>query len=134
MCKTEPGKPQGYEETGSTSSEIPGLGFAAQTSTWPNHTYEMEADALAEIGHKGFVVDAEAMTALLYDFATHPRISGSGEARVRRHQGPIRRISGSVAQNLCRPQGSGPKIIRRRIADREASAVRATCKVAGSMR
>ena len=31
----------------------------------------MEADALTEVGHQGFVVDAEAMTALLYDFATN---------------------------------------------------------------
>jgi len=31
----------------------------------------MEADALTSVGHEGFVVDAEAMTALLYDFATH---------------------------------------------------------------
>lgn len=67
----EPGKPQGYEETGSVSSAIPGLGFAAQTSFAPNHTYEMEADALADVGHKGFLVDAQAMTALLFDFATH---------------------------------------------------------------
>jgi amidohydrolase len=67
-----PGKPQGFEETGSLSSAVPGLGFAAQTSTAANHTYEMEADALAEIGHKGFVIDAESMTALLFDFATHP--------------------------------------------------------------
>jgi len=65
-----PGKPQGFEETGSVSSSIPGLGFAVQTSTAPNHTYEMEADALAEIGHRGFVVDAESMAALLFDFAT----------------------------------------------------------------
>lgn len=67
-----PGKPQGYEETGSVSSAIPGLGFAAQTSTAPNHTYEMEADATNEIGHRGFLVDAQAMAALLFDFATHP--------------------------------------------------------------
>ncbi|MFN8570879.1 MAG: peptidase dimerization domain-containing protein [Gemmatimonadaceae bacterium] len=66
------GKPQGYEETGSVSSAIPGLGFAAQTSTAPNHTYEMESDALAAIGHKGFTVDAQAMAAVLFDFATHP--------------------------------------------------------------
>ena len=66
-----PGKPQGFEETGMVSSAIPGLGFAAQTSTAANHTYEMEKDALAEIGHKGFVIDAESMTALLFDFATH---------------------------------------------------------------
>jgi metal-dependent amidase/aminoacylase/carboxypeptidase family protein len=67
-----PGKPQGYEETGSVSSAIPGIGFAAHTSEAANHTYEMEADALTEVGHQGFVVDAQAMAALLYDFATHP--------------------------------------------------------------
>ena len=67
----EPGKPQGFEETGSVSSEIPGLGFTSQTSLAPNHTYEMLADATAPIGHHGFTVDAQAMSALLYDFATH---------------------------------------------------------------
>ena len=68
----EPGKPQGYEETGSVSSNIPGVGFSAKTSNAPNHTYEMEADALTEVGHQGFVTDAQSMAALLYDFATHP--------------------------------------------------------------
>ncbi|MDE3154069.1 MAG: peptidase dimerization domain-containing protein [Acidobacteriota bacterium] len=68
----DPGKPQGYEETGSVSREIPGLGFTSQSSYAPNHTYEMLADATKEVGHHGFTVDAEAMTALLYDFATHP--------------------------------------------------------------
>lgn len=67
----EPGKPQGYDETGSVSSKIPGLGFSAYTSNSPNHTYGMEQDALTDVGHQGFTVDAEAMTALLYDFATH---------------------------------------------------------------
>jgi amidohydrolase len=66
----QPGKPQGYEETGSVSSNIPGVGFSAKTSNSPNHTYEMEADALTNVGHSGFVVDAQAMAALLYDFAT----------------------------------------------------------------
>jgi hypothetical protein len=32
----------------------------------------MEKDGLAEIGHHGFMVDAESMTALLFDYATHP--------------------------------------------------------------
>jgi amidohydrolase len=68
----EPGKPQGYEETGSVSSNIPGVGFSAKTSNSPNHTYEMEADALTEVGHQGFVADAQAMAALLYDFVTRP--------------------------------------------------------------
>jgi hypothetical protein len=67
----EPGKPQGYEETGSVSSDIPGLGFAAYSSNFANHTYEMEADALTDVGHQGFVVGAEAMAAILFDFATH---------------------------------------------------------------
>ncbi|HSB11706.1 MAG TPA: peptidase dimerization domain-containing protein [Blastocatellia bacterium] len=67
----EPGKPQGYEETGSVSSEIPGLGFSAHSSNAPGHTYEMESDALSEVGHHGFTVDAQSMTALLFDFAAH---------------------------------------------------------------
>ncbi len=67
----DPGKPQGYEETGSVSSAIPGIGFSAKTSNAPNHTYEMEQDALGPVGHQGFTVDAQAMTALLFDFATH---------------------------------------------------------------
>jgi hypothetical protein len=66
----EPAKPQGYEETGSVSRDIPGVGFSAQSSTWSNHTYEMDADNLKEIGHKGFTVDAQAMAAVLFDFAT----------------------------------------------------------------
>jgi amidohydrolase len=67
----EPGKPQGYEETGSVSRDIAGIGLMAQSSTATNHTYEMDADNLKEIGHKGFTIDAQAMTALLFDFATH---------------------------------------------------------------
>lgn len=67
-----PGKQSGYEETGTVSSAIPGMEFGAQTSNFANHTYEMEKDGGAEIGHHGFLVDAESMTALLYDYATHP--------------------------------------------------------------
>jgi amidohydrolase len=67
-----PAKPSGWEETGSVSSEIPGVGFSTQTSNAPYHTYEMEKDTTALVGHHGFIVDAEAMTALLYDFASKP--------------------------------------------------------------
>jgi amidohydrolase len=73
----EPGKPQGFEETGSVSRDIPGVGVSAQSSTFSNHTYEMDADNLKEIGHKGFTVDGETMAALLYDFATHPEYRGA---------------------------------------------------------
>jgi amidohydrolase len=91
-----PGKPQGYEETGSVSSAIPGVGFAAYTSNAANHTYEMEADALTEVGHQGFVVDAEAMTALLYDFATHPDY----RAAVKREFDGIKALFGEYQQAL----------------------------------
>ncbi|HWK10731.1 MAG TPA: hypothetical protein VNR64_11805, partial [Vicinamibacterales bacterium] len=66
----EPGKPQGFEETGTVSRDIPGVGVTAQSSTAPNHTYEMDADNLKEVGHHGFTVDAQTMTAILFDFAT----------------------------------------------------------------
>ena len=92
----EPGKPQGYEETGSVSSAIPGLGFAAQTSTAANHTYEMETDALAEVGHKGFVVDAESMAALLFDFATHADYRGA----VKREFDGIKALFGEYQEAL----------------------------------
>jgi metal-dependent amidase/aminoacylase/carboxypeptidase family protein len=65
-------KPQGFEETGTVSSDIPGVEIMSQTSTAANHTYEMETDGMAEIGHHGFVVAAQSMAALLFDFATHP--------------------------------------------------------------
>ena len=70
--QAEPGKPQGYEETGSVSREIPGIGFAAKTSNAANHTYEMEADTLTDVGHNGFLTDAQSMAALLFDVATRP--------------------------------------------------------------
>lgn len=93
-----PGKPQGYEETGSVSSAIPGLGFAAYTSNAPNHTYEMESDALSATGHQGFVVDAQAMTALLYDFATHPNYRGA----VKREFDGIKALFGEYQEALTK--------------------------------
>jgi amidohydrolase len=65
-----PGRPNPYEETGSVATQIPGIGFTAHSSNGGYHTFEMEADALGEVGHHGFLVDAQAMAALLYDFAT----------------------------------------------------------------
>ena len=92
----EPGKPQGYEETGSVSSNIPGLGFQAQSSNAPNHTYEMEADALTEVGHRGFVIDAQAMAALLFDFGTRPDY----RAAVRKEFDGIKALFGEYQEAL----------------------------------
>jgi amidohydrolase len=100
-----PGKPQGYEETGSVSSAIPGMGFQAQTSNSSNHTYEMEADGLIEIGHRGFLVDAQAMTALLVDFATH----ADYRAAVKREFAGIKALFGEYQEALKMVYGT-PKV------------------------
>jgi amidohydrolase len=92
----DPGKPQGYEETGSVSSVIPGVGFSAKTSNSPNHTYGMEQDALTDIGHSGFVTDAQAMAALLFDFATHPDY----RATVKREFDTIRALHDEYLRDL----------------------------------
>jgi len=92
----EPGKPQGYEETGSVSSNIPGIGFSAKTSNAPNHTYEMEQDALGPVGHEGFVVDAQAMAALLFDFATR----ADYRALVKREFDTIKALHGEYLEAL----------------------------------
>src|SRR5438034_7367974 len=62
--------PLPYEETGTVATQIPGVGFTVHSSNGGYHTFEMEADALGEVGHHGFTLDAEAMAALLYHFAT----------------------------------------------------------------
>jgi amidohydrolase len=67
----DPVKPQGYEGMGGLSRSIPGLNFEAASSHYANHTMEMESDALTDVGHVGFLVDAKAMTALLFDYASH---------------------------------------------------------------
>jgi amidohydrolase len=92
----EPGKPQGYEETGSVSSAIPGIGFSAKTSNAPNHTYEMEQDALGPVGHQGFVVDAQAMAALLFDFVTR----ADYRAMVKREFETIRALHNQYLEDL----------------------------------
>jgi hypothetical protein len=56
----------------------------------------MEADALTDVGHQGFVVDAEAMTALLYDFATH----ADYRAAVKREFEGIKALFGEYQQAL----------------------------------
>ena len=66
----DPGRPLPYEETGTVATQIPGVGVTAHSSNGGYHTFEMEADALGPVGHHGFVLDAQAMAAVLYHFAT----------------------------------------------------------------
>ena len=92
----EPGKPQGFEESGSVSREIPGIGFAAYTSDWPNHTYEMNDDNLKPVAHAGFTVQAQAMASLLHDFAT----DGPYRAAVKREFDGIKALFSEYLQAL----------------------------------
>ncbi|HXI65661.1 MAG TPA: peptidase dimerization domain-containing protein [Gemmatimonadales bacterium] len=66
----EPGRPLPFEETGTVATQIPGVGVTSHSSNGGYHTFEMEADALGDVGHHGFLVDAQTMTAVLYHFAT----------------------------------------------------------------
>ena len=66
----EPGRPLPFEETGTVATQLPGVGVTSHSSNGGYHTFEMEADALGDVGHHGFLVDAQAMTAVLYHFAT----------------------------------------------------------------
>jgi amidohydrolase len=68
--EAEPGRPVPFEETGTVATQIPGIGVTAHSSNGGYHTFEMEADALGEVGHRAFVIDAQAMAAVLYHFAT----------------------------------------------------------------
>ncbi len=66
----EPGAPIPYEETGTVATQIPGVGVTAYSSSGGYHTFEMETDALNDIGHHAFVIDAQTMTGILYAYAT----------------------------------------------------------------
>ena len=66
----DPGRPLPFEETGTVATQIPGVGVTSHSSNGGYHTFEMEADALGEVGHHGFLVDAQTMAAVLYHFAT----------------------------------------------------------------
>src|SRR5438477_104161 len=69
-AQDQPGRPISFEETGTVATQIPGVGVTAHSSNGGYHTFEMEADALGEVGHHGFLVDAQTMTAVLYHLAT----------------------------------------------------------------
>ena len=105
----DPGKPQGYEETGSVASQIPGLEVTAKSSNWPNHTYGMEADALTDIGHRAFLVDAETMAAVLYDYATHPELRQAVSTEFTRIKGLFGEYQGALQKAYPQPPVPDPK-------------------------
>ena len=65
-----PQRPAGYEETGWVTRDIPGIGVGIFSSRDTYHTKGMEADGMGEVGHSGFRLDAQIMSAILYDYLT----------------------------------------------------------------
>ena len=105
----EPGKPQGYEETGSVSSQIPGIGVSAKSSNFSNHTYGMLADATTDVGHHGFMVDAETEAAILYDFATHPELRAAVKTEFTRVQALFAEYQKDLQKAYPQPEVPEPK-------------------------
>ena len=67
----EPASRRDTRKPAASRATFPASASARSHPRASNHTYEMDADNLKEIGHKGFTVDAQAMSAVLFDFATH---------------------------------------------------------------
>ena len=105
----EPGKPEGYEETGSVSSQIPGIEVTAKSSNFSNHTYGMLADATTEVGHSGFVIDAETEAAILYDFATHPELRDAVKTEFSRIQSLFAEYQRDLQKSYPKPEVPEPK-------------------------
>ncbi|MCL4522820.1 MAG: peptidase dimerization domain-containing protein [Acidobacteria bacterium] len=105
----EHAKPKGFEETGSVSSQIPGVGVAAKSSNFSNHTYGMEADALIEVGHQGFLIDAQTMAAILYDFATHAELRDAVKKEFSRIQALFGEYQKALEKAYPKPEIAEPK-------------------------
>ena len=107
--ESEPGKPKGFEETGSVSSQIPGIGVSAKSSNFPNHTYGMEADGLTDVGHQGFLIDAETMAGILYDFATHPEMRDAVKTEFTRIRALFGDYQNALQKAYPKPEIGEPK-------------------------
>jgi metal-dependent amidase/aminoacylase/carboxypeptidase family protein len=83
----EPGRPNGYEETGFLSRDVPGVGITVASSNYANHTYQMTADNFNDIGHRAFNLDAQIEAAVLYHFLTDAGFRDQVKAEHRRLQG-----------------------------------------------
>ncbi len=105
----EPGKPKGFEETGSVSSQIPGIGVSAKSSNFSNHTYGMESDARKDIGHAGFLIDAQTMAAILYDYATHAELREAVKIEFTRIQALFGEYQTALQKAYPKPEIEEPK-------------------------
>jgi amidohydrolase len=70
----EPQRPDGYEETGFVTRDIPGVGVSVFSSSAPGHSYERWHDSMKPVGYTGFLMDAQIMAAVLYHFLTDAKL------------------------------------------------------------
>ena len=63
-------RPNGYEETGFVSRDIPGVSVGVFSSPAPGHSLPRFEDSLKEVGHTGFLLDAKIMAGVMYHFLT----------------------------------------------------------------
>ncbi|MGD2069118.1 MAG: peptidase dimerization domain-containing protein [Gemmatimonadota bacterium] len=61
-------RPAGYEETGFVTRDIPGLGVSVFSSSAPGHSYGRWEDSMKDVGHTGFLLDAQIMASVLFDY------------------------------------------------------------------
>jgi amidohydrolase len=69
----EPQRPDGFEETGFVTRDIPGVGVSVFSSSAPGHSYERWEDSMKDVGHTGFLMDAKIMSAVLFHALTDPK-------------------------------------------------------------
>ena len=82
---------------------------SAKSSNFSNHTYGMEADALKDVGHEGFLIDAGTMAAILYDYATHSELRDAVKTEFTRIQGLFGEYQTALAKAYPKPEIAEPK-------------------------
>jgi metal-dependent amidase/aminoacylase/carboxypeptidase family protein len=104
----EPTRPSGYEETGVVTKDIPGIGVSVFSSRGANHTRGMLEDTFNEIGHTGFRISAEILTAILYDYLTEPDLRAAVEEEHTTLAGLLDRYHDALREAYAREIGVGP--------------------------
>lgn len=103
----EPTRPSGWEETGVVTKDIPGVGVSVFSSRGANHTREMLADNFTDIGHTGFRISAEILTAILYDYMTQPSLRAAVEEEHAALSGLLDRYHAALREAYAPEMGTG---------------------------
>jgi hypothetical protein len=69
----------------------------------------MEADALKDIGHEGFMVDAETEAAILYDYAKRPELRDAIKTEFTRIQALFGEYQAALQKVYPKPEIAEPK-------------------------